>query len=85
METALDPETGRILIAYVADDGVFLVSRASLKDPWEGPTNLDPSLPKNVEDYQKGSVWIKSTGKDRFVINADYGTMREWEVTLAGK
>lgn len=85
MDTILDPETKRILISYVTADGIFLLSRASPDDPWEGPTPLDPTLPANLEEYKRGRVWLQSNAKETFLVRAEFGGLREWQVTIAVK
>lgn len=74
-DAALDPQSGRLLLVYSDDTGVYITSRAE-SGTWTTPAKLNRSLTK------PHNVSATSVNDGRFIIRTSYADTREWLVRL---
>lgn len=72
---AVDPESGRLLLVYSDDNGVYITSRPE-GGTWTTPARLNKSLAK------PHNVSATSVSDGTFIIRTAYENTREWVVRL---
>ena len=72
---AVDPDTGRIVLVFATDRGVF-VSCRSQKGEWTKAKVLDPNLDKNHD------VAITALGKGEFGVRVKYEESTDFQLRL---
>src|SRR5207249_7531953 len=73
LDVAVDPKTGRILLVFSNEEGVFVASRPA-KGQWTKPVRLEPHL------TTEHTVSVEALGKSEFVVRVKHGTMSQFLV-----
>ena len=74
-DAAVDPQSGKVLLVYSNDDGVYVTSRPE-GGTWAMPARLNKSLTKPHD------VSATSVNDGSFIIRTSYQDTREWVVRL---
>ena len=72
-DAAVDPQSGKLLLVYSGDDGVYITSRPE-GGTWATPARLNKSLTKPHD------VSATSVNDGMFIIRTSYEYTREWVV-----
>jgi WD40 repeat protein len=75
VDLAIDPASGRLLLVFSTDDGVFVASKPA-GGAWTRPTRLHADLTKNER------VLIQAAAEGKFLIRTHYRRTREWLLTV---
>jgi hypothetical protein len=71
LDMAVDPKSGRLLVVFTTDKGVFVASRPA-KGPWTQPVLME----KDLTDVR--SVTVQFADKEGFVIRTRGQETKEW-------
>jgi hypothetical protein len=72
-DAAIDPKSGRLLVVFSKDDGVYVISRSE-NGGWTRAVHLHPRINKRCE------VSVEAVAGGHFVIRTDAEVTREWEL-----
>jgi WD40 repeat protein len=75
VDVAIDPLSGRLVLVFSTDDGVFVASKPN-DGVWTRPTPLHDDLTKQER------VLIQAVAKGKFAIRTHHHMTREWLLTI---
>jgi WD40 repeat protein len=75
VDVAVDPVSGRLVLVFSTDDGVFVASKPA-DAVWTRPRHLHSDLTKRER------VLVQAAEEGRFVIRTHHRTTREWLLTI---
>ena len=78
-DAAIDPKSGRLLIAFsneLGNDGVYVISR-SADGSWTRPERLPVQISTGEDDPS-----VNATGGGAFIIRAGYMNTKEWVLNI---